>query len=843
MATRGLRSAFDTLLKQLQPAAIGQLLPRASATSLGKNKQAPLRMLDYEKQLPEGLPRAKDEFKNIDATNIYERGMFTSLEAQRFMRVSLSMYESVELRETVVGLGAAVAAVYGIGLAESLTVLSGDFCGDSPLHAARFAHQYAFEQILPSAICMPAKPAAAVALFLGHDPTAALAAPFCSAGTVPYDYSHVCSPSEAGLVLRQQGLAATRCTLATLAVLTMMLRTVTLSLRTAQELRERVRVGQEPLFRGVSQRVIRLCGRTSDVTSLSLSRYGAHIVPVFEEPEAVRALISEHSRSFQRPVFWHVAEGSYSQMSSWSRFRISSDMFLRTTTGRRLLYLEADTTNHERSLSLSARSTDLTMEDASQGFRLIEAAARRMLDDGATLSTPPPPASGGIGGGKPSSSSSSRPMMRTMRVVLGDPRQCESAKTTARRRDLRTRIRKLGEADVLIDSQASVLEAVLRWCAHVGSPPRRVDEPLALMSDAHREAAHAAAEVVAEQAEEAAEAAVAQARKKSAAAAKAAVVAEEEETLAVAAVAEHKDLSRFAAPGRASGAADAAVSAVEASRNAAKAAVDAEEAELLAAIAGAGEAAAWVSAAMLPERTIVFETDSKAYGAEVQAVLRRFDVAVIEEEEAERLEEELAEATREAASAYSEAAQALVAARERVASKAAAGEPVTGGPSGGEADGRLPKAERAKLARLAEIEERLDHVESWSANAAPSHAHAQLPRLVYLSSTSETANAVQSLVRAGVADPARCCAILDKHDGVHMLRALMPLATRRKAAAAGEPDRPLVEVVDCSVIYDDLLRQVRVWSRLGHSASEIQHELDTRFLPISEVLDRAVASE
>ena len=71
---------------------------------------------------------------------------------------------------------------------------------------------------------------------------------------------------------------------------------------TAQELKDRVRAGSEPLYRGVSQRVIRLCGRTSDVTSLSLSRYGQHIVPVFESPEAVRALIAEHSRDFQRPM-------------------------------------------------------------------------------------------------------------------------------------------------------------------------------------------------------------------------------------------------------------------------------------------------------------------------------------------------------------------------------------------------------------------------------------------------------------------------------------------------------------------------------------------------------------
>lgn len=59
----------------------------------------------------------------------------------------------------------------------------------------------------------------------------------------------------------------------------------------------------------------------------------------------------------------------------------------------------------------------------------------------------------------------------------------------------------------------------------------------------------------------------------------------------------------------------------------------------------------------------------------------------------------------------------------------------------------------------------------------------------------------------------------------------------------GEDERPLVDVVDCSVIYDDLLRQVRVWARLGHSAAEIQAELDARFQPVSDVLDRTLLDQ
>ena len=128
-ATR-LASAIGSLLKKL-PRPIGQLLPRttdAARSAGGDAGHAQLRVLAYEPKLPTGLPRAEEEFKNIDAQAAsLEHSLGTSIAAQRFVRVSASMYESVELRETVIGLGAAVAAVYGIGVAESLAVLSSEF--------------------------------------------------------------------------------------------------------------------------------------------------------------------------------------------------------------------------------------------------------------------------------------------------------------------------------------------------------------------------------------------------------------------------------------------------------------------------------------------------------------------------------------------------------------------------------------------------------------------------------------------------------------------------------------------------------------------------------------------
>ena len=470
--------------------------------------------------------------------------------------------------------------------------------------------------------------------------------------------------------------------------------------------------------------------------------------PVCVGPPPRAASVCRRTRS-------QVAEGTYSQIASWSRFHISPDFFLRTTTGRKLLYLEADTTNHERSLSLSARSTDLTMADASQAFRLIEAAARRMLSlTGQASPSPHPHLAKGASARPPAKP---RALLRTLRVVLGDPRQCESS--GSRRRDLRTRISKLGEADVLVDSQASVLEAVLRWCAHVGAPPLPDDGPSVRDSDAEREAAHAAAEEIAEMAEEAAEAAAARAAARARAAVKAKDDAADEAALAMATAAAAAQDTPM--PGN-SVAADTAVSAVMSARKAARAEADAEEATILAAVAEASEAAAWVAASQLPARAIVFETDSAEYCAEVQAVMRRFGVSVMEEVDAEALEEELAEAVSASASASAVASSVIGAARARAEAKAAEGMSAS---ASSPKETAVPRRVQKKLERLMTMERELP--------APAARTHVRLPRLIYYSSTSETVNVAQSLIRSGVADPTRCCAILDKHEGVHMLRDLV----------------------------------------------------------------------
>ena len=52
-------------------------------------------------------------------------------------------------------------------------------------------------------------------------------------------------------------------------------------------------------------------------------------------------------------------------------------------------------------------------------------------------------------------------------------------------------------------------------------------------------------------------------------------------------------------------------------------------------------------------------------------------------------------------------------------------------------------------------------------------ALSRMPRLVYYETTMETVNAVQALVNAGEVDAANCCALLDKHEGMHFLESVL----------------------------------------------------------------------
>ena len=80
---------------------------------------------------------------------------------------------------------------------------------------------------------------------------------------------------------------------------------------------DRILNGREPFFSGTRERVIRLAGKSSDVTDLSMMRFGNHIVPVAEIPEMCKDLVDAHSENLLRPTYWHIPNDTYGRPVSW----------------------------------------------------------------------------------------------------------------------------------------------------------------------------------------------------------------------------------------------------------------------------------------------------------------------------------------------------------------------------------------------------------------------------------------------------------------------------------------------------------------------------------------------
>lgn len=77
----------------------------------------------------------------------------------------------------------------------------------------------------------------------------------------------------------------------------------------------------------------------------------------------------------------------------------------------------------------------------------------------------------------------------------------------------------------------------------------------------------------------------------------------------------------------------------------------------------------------------------------------------------------------------------------------------------------------------------------------------------------------------------------------HMGTVARPSSGMVESTSRSVPQHPPpgVHIICTAVLYDDLLRQVRVWARLGHSPAEIQRELDARFARVAAVLETLAA--
>lgn len=257
------------------------------------------------------------------------------------------------------------------------------------------------------------------------------------------------SAEDAALQLHLLSLQTTRSIVAGFMIIAQLLSIVRESLRAASAYVENVYEGQEQPLQGVQERIIRLAGDGSDVTEVSMARYGAHILPVYENPSKYRYLVALWSLNGRVPCIWRVAAGHYGYRHSWSQLEIDASYMLRTTTGKNILCIEADATNLDRAHELQKPTNDVTIEDAAQAYRLIERAASRRIQ---------------------------RPF-RSLCVFLGDSLQlCDTGGKHFV--TLRDRMRLKKEVDVLIDAKAPLLLEILKWCA------RFVDERKTIVLDA-----------------------------------------------------------------------------------------------------------------------------------------------------------------------------------------------------------------------------------------------------------------------------------------------------------------------------------------------------------------------
>uniref|UniRef100_H3GGI2 Uncharacterized protein n=1 Tax=Phytophthora ramorum TaxID=164328 RepID=H3GGI2_PHYRM len=111
------------------------------------------------------------------------------------------------------------------------------------------------------------------------------------------------SSADASLQLRIMSVFTTRAILAGFMVVTQLLNIVRASGTAALGYLESVYSGREPPLKGIEERIIRLAGKGSDVTEVSMVRYGAHILPVFEDPAQHRHLVAQWSLNGRVPAF------------------------------------------------------------------------------------------------------------------------------------------------------------------------------------------------------------------------------------------------------------------------------------------------------------------------------------------------------------------------------------------------------------------------------------------------------------------------------------------------------------------------------------------------------------
>lgn len=246
------------------------------------------------------------------------------------------------------------------------------------------------------------------------------------------------------------------------------LRLVDIAGEASSTYKERCMNGQEEFInQNCPQRFIRLAGKTSDVTALTMmkqregkSRTSEEIIPIYEDPAAITDLIRKHSKEGVSPCFWHVKSGSYSAPDSWKHFNISPSWLMPVhNSDRRVLIVEADSSVGEEALALgpSGKPNDLDLFEAGQAFVSLEKRLRQSL----ALTTDRKQAQ-------------EQGRVSLVRVFLLDS-SLPVVSGAGRAIPQRRLVEMHDEADIIIDAKAPLLAAVKQWLEnHRGTKAKRV---------------------------------------------------------------------------------------------------------------------------------------------------------------------------------------------------------------------------------------------------------------------------------------------------------------------------------------------------------------------------------
>ncbi|RLN87988.1 hypothetical protein BBJ28_00008861 [Nothophytophthora sp. Chile5] len=380
-----------------------------------------------EQRLGDVIWKPEQEFPG--RSTIDRHAMTLSREMQVLRRIARVSVRSIAQPARLALLGVCSSGVLGLSTYEAHLLLD-------PTHATtaesmRFMYEFATQNFLASCI-WETRPPELVAQALGLDPAQLLRV---------LDPAN--SSEDAALKLHAMTVFTARAMVAGFMVVTQLLTIVRASGTAAMGYLENVYDGREPPLQGIQERIIRLAGVGSDVTEVSMARYGAHILPVFEDPTLHRHLVAQWSLNGRVPCVWRVPKGQYGYRHSWTELHVDESFMLRTTTGKYILCIEADATLMDRAFELRVlpiaplpQDEELSVEDASQAYRLVERQAAVALK---------------------------RPF-RSLCVLLGDSRQlCDLGGDSFVTLQERTRLKK--EVNVLIDAKAPLLLEVLKWCA------------------------------------------------------------------------------------------------------------------------------------------------------------------------------------------------------------------------------------------------------------------------------------------------------------------------------------------------------------------------------------------